>query len=59
MGTKFKGEKFTSVNDFEVWKMKMKAVLVKEGWATALESEDKFQQGMRDEEKKDLLEKGL
>ncbi|KAK0604865.1 hypothetical protein LWI29_020317 [Acer saccharum] len=37
MSTKFEVEKFTGSNDFGLWKMKMKAVLVKEGLVAALE----------------------
>ena len=42
MTTKFEVEKFTGTNDFGLWKMKMKAVLVKEGLAAALDSADKL-----------------
>ncbi|TXG74051.1 hypothetical protein EZV62_002630 [Acer yangbiense] len=59
MSTKFEVEKFTGSNDFGLWKMKMKmkAVLVKEGLATALEGEDKLPASMDAAEKKILLEK--
>ncbi|TXG55667.1 hypothetical protein EZV62_020923 [Acer yangbiense] len=59
MGTKFEVEKFTGLNDFGLWKMKMKmkAVLVKEGLAAALEDAENLPETMKEEEKKDLLEK--
>ena len=37
MSTKFEVEKFTGSNDFGLWKMNMKAMLVKEGLDVALE----------------------
>ncbi|KAK0578324.1 hypothetical protein LWI29_008623 [Acer saccharum] len=57
MSTKFEVEKFTGSNDFGLWKIKMKAVLVKEGLTTALEGEDKLPASMDAAEKKTLLEK--
>ena len=56
MGTKFEVEKFTGLNDFGLWKMEIKAVLVKEGLATALEGAEKLPETMKEEEKKELLE---
>ncbi|PON54809.1 LOW QUALITY PROTEIN: Gag-Pol-related retrotransposon family protein [Trema orientale] len=38
--TKFDIEKFTGKNDFELWKMKMEAILVQQGLEKALLSED-------------------
>lgn len=55
--SKFEVEKFTGSNDFGLWKMKMKAILVKEGLALALEGEDKMPEIMKAEEKKELLDK--
>ena len=57
MTTKFEVEKFTGTNDFGLWKMKMKAVLVKEGLAAALDGADKLPTTLTAEEKKQLLEK--
>lgn len=57
MGTKFEVEKFTGENDFGLWKMKMKAMLVKEGLDIALDGEEKLPTDMKDDEKKNLLKK--
>ena len=59
MTTKFEVEKFTGTNDFGLWKMKMKAVLVKEGLAAALDGADKLPTTLSAEEKKQLLEKAF
>ncbi|TXG71900.1 hypothetical protein EZV62_000479 [Acer yangbiense] len=57
MGTKFEVEKFIGENDFGLWKMKMKAVLVKEGLDIALDGEEKLPTDMKADEKKNLLKK--
>ncbi|TXG56626.1 hypothetical protein EZV62_017939 [Acer yangbiense] len=57
MGTKFEVEKFTGENDFGLWKMKMKAMLVKEGLDIALDGEEKLPTDMKADEKKNWLKK--
>ena len=44
-------------NDFDLWKMKMKVVLVKEGLDVALEGEENLPETMDVREKKELLKK--
>ncbi|TXG63651.1 hypothetical protein EZV62_010645 [Acer yangbiense] len=56
MGMKFEIENFTGENDFGLWKMKMKAVLVKEGLDIALDGEEKLPTDM-DTDEKNLLKK--
>ena len=57
MSTKFEVEKFTGSNDFGLWKMKMKAVLVKEGLDVALEGEEHLPETMDVRERRELLKK--
>ncbi|GKE18328.1 hypothetical protein Tco_1425905 [Tanacetum coccineum] len=54
---KFDLEKFNGSNDFTLWKVKMRALLVQQGCAVALEGEDKFPKDMKEEVKKEILEK--
>nr|KYP70225.1 Retrovirus-related Pol polyprotein from transposon TNT 1-94 [Cajanus cajan] len=54
---KFDIDKFNGSNDFTLWKLKMKAVLVHQGCAAALEAADKLRITMTDDEKKAMLEK--
>lgn len=53
MTTKFEAEKFTGSNDFGLWKMNIKVVLVKKGLTAALEGEDKLPNTIKVEKKKD------
>lgn len=57
MSAKFELEKFSGENDFGLWKMKMEAVLTKEGLALALKGESELPETMKDSEKQDMLEK--
>ncbi|GKD42095.1 retrovirus-related pol polyprotein from transposon TNT 1-94 [Tanacetum coccineum] len=50
-------EKFNGSNDFTLWKVKMRALLVQQGCAVALEREDKFPKDTKEEVKKEILEK--
>ena len=52
---KFKLEKFNGSNDFTLWKLKMKALLVQHGCAAALDGEGKLLGDLKDGEKWDLL----
>nr|KYP40490.1 Retrovirus-related Pol polyprotein from transposon TNT 1-94 [Cajanus cajan] len=54
---KFDIDKFNGSNDFTLWKLKMKAVLVHQGYAAALEGVDKLPTTMTDDVKKMMLEK--
>nr|KYP46866.1 Retrovirus-related Pol polyprotein from transposon TNT 1-94 [Cajanus cajan] len=54
---KFDIDKFNGSNDFTLWKLKMKAVIVHQGCAAALEGADKLPITMTDDEKKAMLEK--
>lgn len=44
-------------NDYGLWKMKMRVMLVKEGLASTLDSEDKLPKNLSELEKRDLLGK--
>lgn len=39
MASRFEGEKFTWKNDFSLWRMKMRALLIQQGLSAALEGE--------------------
>lgn len=55
MAAKYKLEKFTGKNDFGLWRVKMQALLVKQGLADALYGEKALPPGMTDYAKKELL----
>ena len=57
MSQRFELEKFNGSNDFTLWKVKMKALLVQQGCAAALEGEAKLPKDMTDAVKKDILTK--
>jgi len=54
---KFDIEKFTSKNDFRLWRMKMRALLVHHGLEQALEGEKGLPTTMSEREKKKVLNK--
>jgi len=54
---KFDIDKFNGSNDFTLWKLKMKAVLVHQGCAAALEGADQLPATMTDDAKNLMLEK--
>ena len=54
---KYNIEKFTGKNDFALWKMKMRASLVKQGLEEALEGENKLPADLTDKEKKEMMRK--
>lgn len=53
---KFDIEKFTGKNDFGLWRLKMRAILVLQGLQDALAGEGKLPSTLTEKEKKDLLE---
>lgn len=56
--TKFDAEKFTGLNDFGLWRLKMKALLVQQGLADAIKSETEFVKAIAAEDKrKEMKEK--
>ncbi|KAD7478133.1 hypothetical protein E3N88_01269 [Mikania micrantha] len=57
VSTKFELEKFDGKNDFGLWRLKMKALLVHQGVVDALAGEARLPATMSDKEKKDVLEK--
>ncbi|XP_031260601.1 uncharacterized protein LOC116118767 [Pistacia vera] len=57
MSTKFELEKFTGENDFGLWKMKMEAVLIKEGLPLALKEETELPETMTASKKQEMLDK--
>ena len=54
---KYEVEKFTGQNDFGLWRLKMRALLVQQGLVEALDGEAKLEKMMVDEDKKALLQK--
>lgn len=54
---KFETEKFNGKNDFGIWRIKMKALLVQQGLAAALGGEEKLPTSLSAEAKETLLEK--
>ena len=54
---KFNLEKLNGLNDFTLWKVKIKALLVQQGCAAALEGEEKLPKDMAAERKVDILER--
>lgn len=54
---RFDIEKFTGMNDFSLWKVKMHAILVQQGLAMALESESKMPDTLTKVQKTDILQK--
>ena len=58
MGTaKFDVEKFTGKNDFELWRLKMRALLVQQGLQDVLLGEKNLPSTMQEKHKIELLEK--
>lgn len=54
---KFDLEKFTRKNDFGLWIVKMRAMLVQHGLQAALLGESKLPEGLTEKERLDILEK--
>jgi len=52
---KYEVEKFTGQNDFGLWRLKMRALLVQQGLVEALDGEVKLEKMMADGDKKALL----
>jgi hypothetical protein len=59
MGSKWDIEKFTGSNDFGLWKVKMKALLIHHKCVEALKGIAQMPATLSDEEKKDMDEKAL
>lgn len=55
--TRFDIEKFTGRNDFSMWRLKMRALLVQNGLEEALAGEEKMSETLKANEKKDILAK--
>ena len=55
--TKFEVEKFTGSNDFDLWRLKMRAMLVHQGLDNALKGIRGLPATMLDQDKKALMEK--
>ncbi|KAL6351275.1 hypothetical protein AAG906_035067 [Vitis piasezkii] len=54
---KFEVEKFNGLNDFTLWKLKMKALLVQQKCAQAIEGEEKLPVGLTAAEKEEVVSK--
>ncbi|KAF5775409.1 putative RNA-directed DNA polymerase [Helianthus annuus] len=57
VSTKFELEKFDGRNDFSLWRVKMRALLVHNGVVDALKGEDRLPNELSAKEKKEILEK--
>lgn len=55
--TKFNIEKFNGKNDFSIWRLKMKALLVHQGIIEALTRENNLQPTMSEEKKREIVKK--
>ncbi|KAK3038019.1 hypothetical protein RJ639_029970 [Escallonia herrerae] len=55
--TKYDLEKFDGLNDFSLWRMKMRAVLIQQGFLKALKGKQGLPDTMSDDEKEDMLER--
>lgn len=54
---RFDIEIFTGKNDFGLWRLKMRALLVQQGLELALEGEQKLPSTLTDKEKREILDK--
>ncbi|KAF7834702.1 Retrovirus-related Pol polyprotein from transposon TNT 1-94 [Senna tora] len=59
MAAKFEIEKFNDNNDFSLWRVKMRALLVQQGLLKALEGKEALPTELSNQEKDDLLERAL
>ncbi|KAF7817786.1 Retrovirus-related Pol polyprotein from transposon TNT 1-94 [Senna tora] len=59
MAAKFEIEKFNGNNDFSLWRVKMRALLVQQGLLKALEGKEALPTELSNQEKDDLLERAL
>ncbi|KAL6334602.1 hypothetical protein AAG906_019237 [Vitis piasezkii] len=57
MATKFEVEKFDEINDFSLWRFKMRALLVQQGLSKALKGKKALPTTMSNEEDDELMEK--
>ena len=55
--TKYEIQKFTGVNDFGMWHLKMKALLVQQGCLEALKGESAMTEALTIAEKTTIIEK--
>ncbi len=54
---KFDIEKFNGSNDFTLWKVKMRAILVQQGCAVAIDGEGRLPENLKAEERAEILAK--
>ena len=57
MAAKFEIEKFNGNDDFSLWRLKMHALLVQNGFHKALKGNNNLPEKLSEEEKDELLEK--
>ena len=55
--TKYEIEKFTGMNDFGLWRLKMKSLLVPQGCLEALKGESAMNEALTEAEKTTMIEK--
>ena len=56
LATRFEIKKFNGKNDFSLWRVKMRALLVQQGLWKALKGKNALPETLSDEKKEDLLE---
>ena len=55
--TRFDIEKFTGLNDFGLWRIRMRSLLVQQGLVKALGGESKLSPNLSEEQKEEMLDK--
>ena len=55
--TKYDIDKFSRENDFDLWKIKMEAILIQQGCAEAIKGEERMSASLSQKEKTDMIEK--
>nr|KYP64658.1 Retrovirus-related Pol polyprotein from transposon TNT 1-94 [Cajanus cajan] len=55
--TKYDIEKFSSENDFGLWRIKMEAILIQQGCAEAIKGDEKMVSSLTQKEKTNMIEK--
>lgn len=54
---KYDIEKFTGINDFGLWRIKMRAILVQQGLVEALKNEEEMSSSLKEKERVEILDK--
>jgi hypothetical protein len=57
MAVKFDIEKFNGRNDFNLWRVRMKALLVQQGLSKVLKGKDALPESLTEDEKEEILKR--